>query len=333
MEYPMKLFTLATALAVVILAGCQQEPQPVQVGKMNEYRDPAFGFQMHYPEEWRQLGTVGRALFTRSQEVASKFIDPSSGEEGAQVSVEVIPLEGRTPDEIVASSKQELSQIAKLNTDEPITVAGRQATKVPFTIPVTSKTNIQGYEVFVPGDTAIYKLDFVGYGKQYELHQAVFDTMLHTFRLPVVVAKRPDVWQASSNLETLNSPFFTAQYPDNLEFVSVPKGDRDYVVQLQSPDRRDCSIRIDVFGAKGLTVDKVWDQNKGRYKARATGQTTIDGQTAYWVDYTPMANISSRAYFVVKNDKVIRPTLNWFQPQRDVYFPVFEGIVKSIKLK
>ena len=126
--------------------------------------------------------------------------------------------------------------------------------------------------------------------------------------------------------------FFTMAYPDNLEFVQVPKGNNDFAMEMRA-DRRDCSIHIDVFGAKGLTVDKVWEQNKGRYKSRGTGETALDGNKTYWVDYSPVANIGSRAYFTVKNDKVIRTTLNWFAPKRDVYFPVLETMVKSMKIK
>ena len=94
-----------------------------------------------------------------------------------------------------------------------------------------------------------------------------------------------------------------------------------------------CSIHIDVFGAKKLTVDKVWEQNKGKYKAKGTGTSIIDGEKTFWVDYTPMASVNSRAYFVVKNDKVVRTTVNYFAPQKEIYFTVFENAVKSIKLK
>jgi len=98
-------------------------------------------------------------------------------------------------------------------------------------------------------------------------------------------------------------------------------------------DRLDCSIHIDIFGAQKLSVDKVWEQNKKRYNAKSTGQTQIDGEQAYWADYSPRKDIGSRVYFVVKNDKVIRITINYFAQQKDVYFPTFENMVKSIKIK
>ena len=185
---------------------------------------------------------------------------------------------------------------------------------------------------FVPGDTAMYRLRLEGYGGQYEAHKTVFDAMLQSFTIPVVVAKKPDVWNPSTNLYALTTNYFTMKYPENMEDVKTNKGNNDYAMEVRA-DRFDCSIHADVFGAKNLTVDKVWDQNKSRYHAKETGTTTIQGNKAYWVDYSLRKEISSRAYFVVKNDKVIRVTLNWFAPQKDIYFPVFEKAVTTMTLK
>ncbi len=330
------LICLLPLMFLLILWGCgKTEVAPVPVGKMNEYKDPGYGFTIQYPENWKQLGTIGKALFTESQEMATKFIDPSSsgGIEGGRVMVEALPYEGKTPEELINAGKASLQeQQAEMSPQSAVTVGGKPSVKIPYTIQATSKTKIYGYELYVPGDTALYKLTIEGYGEQYNAYAQVFDAMVKSFVIPVVVVKTPDTWQASTSTSTLDSKFFTMSYPDNMEFVDVKKGDKDYVVELRA-DRQDVSIHLDVFGAVGLTVDKVWEQNKGRYKARGNGETTIDGLKTFWVDYSPMANVSSRAYFTVKNDKVVRTTLNWYAPKREVYFPVLEGMVKSLKLK
>lgn len=331
----MKSLTFLAALAVlVVAAGCgKKEVVPVQVGKMNKYTDPGFGFAIEYPENWKQLGTAGKTLFTESQDMATKFIDPSKGVEGGRVLVEAIPFAGKTPEELIAAAKDGLrEQQVEVSPEAAVTVGGRPSVKLPYSIQATSKSKIFGYEIYVPGDTALYKLTVEGYGDQFGAYTAVFDAMVASFTVPVVVARAPDTWSPAPTSSTLDSKFFTMAYPDNMEFVNAKKGNNDYVVEMRA-DRLDCTIHVDVFGAVGLTVDKVWDQNKGRYRARGTGETTLDGNKTYWVDYSPMANISSRAYFTVKNDKVIRTTLNWFAPKRDVYFPVLEGMVKSMKMK
>ncbi len=331
MKFKIVLF-LFLSLAFI---SCENKLEQVKVGEMSEYRDPAFGFKMKYPKEWLQLGAAGKALFCKSLEVANKFLDPRTGEPGAQVIVEVLKYDGKKVDELIQSNKDEMKQTystLSLSPDEQITVGGKQSTKVPYTIKVTSKTNIYGYEIFVPGDTALYRLDFSGYGDYYAAHSAVYDAMMNSFELPVIVEKKSNIWQASGNLETYKSDFFTMQYPDNLNFVNTNKGKNDFIMEMRA-DRLDCSIHIDVFGAQKLTTEKVWEQNKGKYKAKATGETTIDGNKAFWVDYSLMANINSRAYFVVKNDKVIRMSVNWFAPQKDAYFPAFEKCVNSIIFK
>ena len=92
-------------------------------------------------------------------------------------------------------------------------------------------------------------------------------------------------------------------------------------------------MRIDVFGAKGLTVEKVFDQNKGKYKATATGKATISGQPALTLTYAPTATVERRFYFVVKSDKVYRVTMDWYRPQRDQYLAIYDRVIASIKLK
>ncbi len=330
----MKSTVLFLALAALFLAGCgEQKLAPVPVGEMNQYVDPGFGFKISYPKEWKNLGTTGKAVFAKSQEVIDKFLDPRAGIEGEEVTVEVFPYAGKTPEAVIQSVKDDLKQQnAELQPDQATTIAGKPAVMFKYRIQATTKTSIFGHQVLVQGDTALYALDFEGYGAQYDAHVNVNDAMLKSFEPPVVVAKKPDVWNPSGNLSEYTSQYFTMKYPDNMEFVSVPKGNNDFAMEMRA-DRRDCSIHIDVFGAKKLTVEKVWDQNKGRYRAKSTGEGSIDGNKSFWVDYTPMKDINSRAYFVVKNDKVIRVTVNWFAPQKDVYFATFEKAVNSIKLK
>ncbi len=333
----MKQYFVFLMIIILAFVGCnkKKETPPVPVGEMTEYKDPGFGFVIQYPKEWKQLGASGKAIFVKSQEVSNKFMDPQTGEEGGQVTVEVLKLDGKTPDDVIATSKGELKQAwstVEIQPDQTVTVANKQAVKVAYTIPVTSKTNISGYNIYVPGDTAVYRLDFVGYGDQFTAHTAVFEAMLKTFALPVIMVKS-DKWAPSPNLQTYKSDFFTMQYPENMEFQSgVKKGDKDLVMELWA-GRYDCSIHFDVFGAKKLTVDKVWEQNKGKFKAKQTGETNIDGNKSHWVEYTNSIKGTSRTYFVVKNDKVIRVTTSWFPPERDIYYPVFEKALASVKIK
>ena len=333
----MKSLIISLVLFVLILNGCEKKKvEPLPVGEMNEYKDPGYGFKIKYPKEWKSMGTTGKAIFALSQEVIDKFQNPATGSEGAMVIVEVLKYEGKTPEAVIQSGKEDLKQTwqnIEVQPDAQLTVGGKQATNVRYSIPVSAKKKIMGTDLFVPGDTAMYKMSILSFGDdQVTIYTPIFNAMMSSFELPFIAPKKSDTWVASTNFETSNSTFFTMTYPDNLVSVQQPKKDKDLVMEMRA-DRLDCSIHIDVFGAKNLTAEKVWAQNKGKYKAKGTGETTIDGNKAFWVDYAPASNISSRAYFAVKNDKVIRTTINYFAPQKEVYFPVFEKCVKSIKLK
>jgi hypothetical protein len=330
----MKSNIIFAALIALFVIGCQpKKPEPVPVGQMTDYRDPGFGFSIKYPAEWKSLGSMGNATFAKSQDVVARFQDFKSGEAGGMVTVTATEYAGKKAEDMIQSNIDELKQAAQFEPVQQITVGGKPASKYPYSIKVTTKNSIFGYQVYVPGDTALYKLDFQGYGDMFEAHAAVFEAMLKSFTLPVIQAKGSTVWVPSPNLSDYNSNYFTLQYPENMEFTSVKKGDKDLVMEMRA-DRLDCSIHVDVFSAKKLTTEKVWEQNKKLYKnTRGTGDATIGGNKAYWVDYAPAKDITSRAYFTVKNDKVIRITLNWFSPQKDIYFATFEKAVNSIKFK
>ena len=334
----MKSLILSWLLLAFIVIGCEQKKvEPLPVGEMNDYKDPGYGFKIKYPKDWLQLGTTGKAVFAKSQEVVEKFQNPASGLEGAMVSVEVLKYESKTPDVLISTGKEDLKatwQNIEVQPDAQLAVGGKQATDIRYSIPVTAKKKISGRDIYIPGDTAMYKISSLSFGDdQATIYSAVLNAMMNSFELPFIAPKKSDTWVASTNFETSNSTFFTMSYPDNLVAVPQQKKDKDLVMEWHA-DRLDCSIHIDVFGAKKLTVEKVWEQNKGKYKAKASGEINIDGNKAFWVDYpSGVPNIASRAYFVVKNDKVIRITMNYFTPQKDVYFPVFEKCVNSMKLK
>src|SRR5512135_464506 len=107
----MKSIVIVGTILLLALAGCEKKIEPVPVGQMSEYRDPGYGFRIQYPADWRQLGNTGKAVFVRSQEVSNKFLDPTTGEEGGQVTVEVLKLGGKPAADVIASSKEELKQL------------------------------------------------------------------------------------------------------------------------------------------------------------------------------------------------------------------------------
>ena len=97
--------------------------------------------------------------------------------------------------------------------------------------------------------------------------------------------------------------------------------------------RLDCNIQFDVFGAQGLTVEKVFDQNKGRYKGAVEGKASVGGQPAITLTMSATKDVERRVFFTMRNDKVIRITMDWYKPQRTDYLAVYDKVISSIKFK
>jgi hypothetical protein len=181
-------------------------------------------------------------------------------------------------------------------------------------------------------DTVLYDLRFSGFGGLDEAYKQVFDASLASFQFPKPVVPGRDPTLPSETMAEFNGRFFSLRYPDNFNSTNAPRGNNDEVCELRGV-RQDCSIRVDVFGAKGLTAEKVYDQNKGRYRATATGKATVDGLPAFTLTYAASREVDRRFYFIVKNDKVVRITLDWYRPQRDDYLAAYDRVIASVKIK
>lgn len=325
--------SLFVFLAILVIS-CTKKVEPPKIESYKEYKDPMYGFEIKYPSKWMQLGQPGNAQFYQSQSVKEKFISPGDpGELGNEVIVRVKNLKGITFDEMLNEVRDEIKMSGRIDSETQETLLDKAAIKMSYTIPITTRLNLMGYKILFQTDTLFYYLSFSGFGDWYNSYIDVFDTMLNSFTLPKPIEQKAIGWTASEELEKFETPYFVINYPVNLNFKSVDKGKFDYVTELQA-DRVDCSIRFDVFSAQNLNVDKVFEQNKARYKKTSgQGEINISGEKAYFINYTVMKDIESRAYFIVKNDKVIRITLNWFNPQSNNYLPVFEKIVTTMKLK
>jgi len=319
---------------VLLLSGCgrEQKAAMVAVGEMEEYRDPAIGFHLLIPKGWIRNAEVGRARFYNAPDVDKKFMEPTSaGALGVEIAVDAIKEPDPaariklTRDEMKASNFQ-------LGLDEPVTVGGLSGTKVSYSGSYGKKNIVKGHHVWLVGDSIAYDLGFAGFGGQYEAHAAVFDSVLKSFEPGKPKEKAADPTLPSEVMADGTTQFFTYTYPENFNFFNVPKGKNELVVELRGV-RQDCGIHFDVFGAKGLTLEKVVDQNKGKNKPLATGKATIGGAPALFLTYSVTPQVERRFYFVKKDDKVLRVTLDWVKSQREAYLSAYDKVINSIKFK
>ena len=325
--------TVGIVLLGLLLSGCGGEKRmaPVAVGEMEEYRDPGFNYHIQHPKGWITNAQVGRARFYNALDVDKKFLDPTGPyPSGVEISIDV--KKSGDPAAAIKQLKDDLAQGGQLGQEQPVKVGGLQGTKVPYKSNYGAKNLATGHHVLIAVDSLVYNIGFAGFGDHYNAYAAIFDACLNSFQPPKPAVKGRDATLPSETLSDYDAKLFTFQYPDNFNFTNPPKGNNELVLELRGV-RQDCSIRFDVFGAKGLTVDKVFEQNKGKYKATSTGKATIGGQPALSLTYSPTKEVERRFFFVVKNDKVFRITVDWFKPQRDDYLTSYEKVISSINFK
>jgi hypothetical protein len=316
----------------VIGCGGDSKVAPVAVGEMQEYRDPMFGYHFQHPKEWVASGEAGRPRIFFPQEARERFLDPlGQYPDGVMIALDVY----RTTD----AKQQKASLLSELTTsgrvvgqETPVSIGGQQGFKVPYTANFSTKVKETGHHIYVPLDTILYDMSFAGFGSLYASHEAIFDSVLKSFTLPQAVEPGRDATLPSEAYTDYDAKMFTFRYPENFNFVNIPKGGNEMTLGLRGV-RQDCSILFHVFGAKELTVEKVFEQNKGKYAGASTGKATISGLPALTLTYSPTREVERRFYFVVKDDKVYRVTLDWFKPQRADYLAAYDKVISSIKLK
>lgn len=332
---PTVLLMLAmTLFCTVLLAGCGEEKkmEPVAVGEMAEYKDPGIGFTISYPKGWIQNAQVGQASFYNAQGVEEKFRTPTDpGPIGVEISVRVTKTSD--PASAMNSLKSEWSQGGiQLGQEQSVAVGPVQGTKVPFTANYGEGAIVHSHHIFITADSALYDLGFSGFGDYYNAYAGVFDAVLKSFQLPKPKEKGADETLPSETFVDFDAKMFTFKYPENFNFTNPPKGKNELVVGLRGI-RQDCNILIDVFAAQGLSLDKVVDQNKTKYPGASSGQATVGGEPAKTLTLSASKDVSRRVYFTVKNDKVIRITMDWFKPQASNYLATYETVINSIKFK
>lgn len=324
---------IGSLVFALLFLGCGPEKKmdPVAVGEMEEYRDPGIGFRVKHPKGWVTNAEVGRARFYNASEVDKKFLDPT-GAYPVGVEISIDAKRSVDPAGDINRIKQELVQQVTAKPEEPATVAGKAATKISYVANYGKGNIIYGHHIFLESDSIVYEIGFAGFGNTYEAHAAVFDASLNSLEPAKPAVKGRDQTLPSETFADYDAKMFTFQYPDNFNFTNPAKGKNDIVVGLRGV-RLDCNILIDVFGSQGLSLDKVVAQNKGRYKGATQGKATIGGEPAVTLTLPAAKDVDRTVYFAVKNEKVVRITMDWFRPQKEEYTAAYNKIISSFKFK
>ncbi len=318
----------------LLLIGCggQKKTPPVPVGEMEEYRDPAYGFRISHPQGWLSNSEVGHAQFFNLADVDKKFLDPTGAyPNGVLIEVSVSRTETAAQDR-----KQKVDEMLKNNfvvgKEEGITVAGVQAYRNPYSANWGSGTKETGEHTYIQTDTLLYDIRMAGFGDLFDAYRDIFTASLNSFQLPKPVVAGRDENLPAEEFSSGENNYFRYQYPSNFDVARPNKGTYEFVEVLQGKNRS-TSLRFDIFDAKNLTLEKVFDQNKGKYKATSTGKATVSGEPAMWLQYGAAKDVDRRFYFIVNKGKVLRITMDWVKAQSADYLAAYEKVLSSIKFK
>jgi hypothetical protein len=328
------------SLGIAVTFTSCSKPQAPVIKEWVVYQDPFYGFELQYPKGWLVNAETNRIKIYSSQEAAAWFFDPSSGgKNGVEIlfGFENFASTGVSNiDAYDAQTKDKLAGIGAVGADRPATLGKEPGHEISYTSKIAKGVTIFGRRLITVRDSVFYYVNLAGFNDDYQLYGSVFDTVLASIRLPKpkVPMNKVDEDKPSTELSKYAGEFFEIQYPSNFEYTFPPKkGETIFSMNIHHNLRQDCAVQIDVLPAKKLNVAKVFDQNKDKFKPKSTSDTKIDGLDAKYLTYLPEPKVGGRAYFVVKDDKVYRLVVTWYQPMASDYTPAFDKAISSLKIK
>jgi hypothetical protein len=325
-------------LGLMALIGCGKKQEAVQITAFEKFQEPFLRISLNHPQGWllQQDGT--KIGFYSTGESVYKF-NPYSieGKDAARVIVNMDKMDTlKTLDEIVRGVSSDLNSSGfEVSAPTEKNLSNITGKSLHYRGALDSKNIIAGDEVIAIKDSMLYTVIFEGFNKMYDGYKVVLDTVLASLHLPVAQVQEPGVDPAipAQEMDVFENNYLRISFPVNFQPASASVKDPVQFALNIYGYRRDSGLFVDVRPAQGLTLEKVVTQNAARVKETSRGTATIDGVQATYLNYAGGKDISSRIYFLVKNDKFYRIIVNYYQPMKGSFLPVFEKMIASIVTK
>jgi hypothetical protein len=335
----MKKGLYLVVLAALMTGGCGKKAEKVTLAGFDRYQDPYFSVHFNYPRGWQVFPSQDKISVYSIPEVADRFYAYSpEGKDGAMLMVSAMKMDTlKSLDKIVNGRQSELSDNGFVISEvKAQSLGGAPGMLLHYSGAIDAKTRVEGLQISAVKDSFVYSVKYEGFNKVFASCQTVFDTVLATIKLPEPKSKKTteaDLAKPSSTFTVFENNFLKISHPDNFEpEFPKPKPPADFALDLKGY-RQDCTVHVDILPAKGLTLDKVIEQNAKLFKEQSRGEAQIDGQRSVYINYSPVAGIQSRVYFTVKNDKIYRIIMNYYAPMKADYLPAFEKVATSLAAK
>jgi hypothetical protein len=328
-------------VVIVILPGCSKNAA-VEIKEWTQFQDQFFKVSFNYPKVWVVVTEPTKVVVSSSAEAAEKFFDRDSRKaDGVQVVIASERSDSlqdfvKYVRDFKATKESEGYKVSEM---EDAKINGLDAKKISYSGVIDEKTKIKAIYVATLKDSTIYYVQYAAFNDLFVPYKPEFDSILASLILPqkIVIPKGINPAIPLAQVEKYSDNYIQLEYPANFGPNELSKkGDMISGVRFAGNKdgmRNDCDINIDIRPAKGLTLDKVVEQNSKKIKAIPKSSTTIGGEKAVYFNEIPQKSIERRTYFVVKNDKFFRVMLTYYAPMKKDFLPAFEKVIASIRLK
>ena len=330
-------------LAVVLgslFISCDKKQENNPIPAMQRYDDPFERYNVMHPSTWVSQPDAKRVTFYTTEEAKSRFIDPySPGPLGAMIRVEVGAQDSLSDVQQAVQAARKEIEGATIEPDQNIMFSERPAVMFAYSYRVDETTRLSGYTVIALADSSLYEFTAEGFNDYFSANKAIIDSTFRSTRLMAKKTAASFSSAPSSTMSSFTSEQFDIDYPDNFE-SRIPSKGKDIVAAAEFKGyRADSNIRVEVLPAKKNALEKIVETykatyEKGGYSVKRTAQASINGETFTYIDLSAKRQeADGRLYLAVKNDKIYLVVMTWYRPERNVYLPVFESSIKSLKLK
>lgn len=330
--------TLFVIFTVLLIISCGKKREQIIISGFEQYQDPFTRLSFVHPKEWILEQDGVNIYYYSSREVISRFVDYNSeGKDGARLMLTTKKMDSIVKlEDYVQGLQNDLKDRGFQITDVKSQIlSGLPGTIVQYNGILSKNSKIFAVQASAAQDSFLYTLKYEAFNDLFEQTKAVFDSACMSLILPKPkkVEANVDPSIPSKEFVAYSNNLFKITYPDNFEVSTPnPKAPAELSVEIKGY-RQDSYIWIDVIPAQKLTVEKVFEQNSKIYKSTSKNESTIDGNKAIYLNYSPRKEIQSRVYFLVKNDKIFRIIMNYYAPMRKSYLPAFEKCINSLKLQ
>lgn len=341
------LMLILVVSAALTLTSCKKKVEMPNVTEWVTHQDPISGLAVQHPKGWLINADPKRTRVYSSQAVADKFYEVYSAgsttvvEDQGGVEIEINAEKFKdagvgTLDAYKDVMKKNFEGLSLAN-ERAATIGKESGFEYSFKVKVGKDTDLQGKKIIVAHDSSFFIVSVSGFNEYYDVYKPLLDKIVESIKLPKAKMKITDPNEAakpSTEVTKFSNDFIEFEHPDNFD-VSMPKekkGGSLFALKIQGL-RQDCTIDFDIFPTNKHPLDKLFDDNKGKFNPKSTGSAKIDGNDAKTLTASPAPNIDRLVYFTVKGDKLYRVILTWYKPMTSDFKPAFEKVVASMKLK